>query len=136
MVGFWADHPLIAGLRPVGGEHHVFRGERIQGNTGVWGRISLSLSRMPDTLPDSRHIHLKWLDPDGAAMALDLWPFVTLEVDPYVNRRIIWVITRRDQKRRWWRRSLHNGKEQIWKDLPKETERSLERLLPGPSRHR
>ncbi len=124
----WADHPLLTGLRPVPGGTDRWQGEVIRGG-GPWP--SRDLAARSRSAPYPTHVYTRWQDPDGNAELVDLWPFVALEPDPKINRKVLWVTSHCDQGGRWWRRSLHDGQVERWPERDREGLNALERHFPS-----
>ncbi len=127
----WADHPLLTGLRAAPGRSDLWQAEAIHG-AGPWpAREVLAASRFA---PYPERVYIRWLDPEGAAVLVDLWPFVILEADPKINRRVLWVPSHCDPGGNWWRRSLYDGQVMRWPERDREGIKTLQDHFRGAVR--
>lgn len=115
-TSFWADTPLVTGVRDLGGGR--FEAERIRGSGWPWHKESFSAySSVPVEQGMAGHVYVLWpAAKEGVSPELiDLWPWVSCESAPQLNRRLLWLVHRGDMRLQQWQRvGLHSGKPQSW----------------------
>lgn len=115
----WADRPLQSRFYPIPGGGGRWRAVVMRGSGWPWPEEEFHIRDVGAEGFDPAHVYIRWNRPDGAPFLLDLWPFVTVEEDVGRGRRVVQVISHFDG-RRWWRKSLQDGKASAWREPPGE----------------